>query len=231
MLFLADGFDGPNSAFDYSLADYIGPLATPGASLTKTSIDCPKEISGQTNGNTTFLNLDNVAGLFPFENEFFDVIAMRKGLCFCLSTDQSCGGLIYDTPATTTFFKEVVRVLNKKNPDAAVFLTGRFKAKLSDGALTFEQERVAETALRETLGSIAAEFPELQIEMIYLGLPVHVVQGMFGVSLEKIKDADGIPLSPGHGPLKGDEVVPLLDGIRITIRTPALPVFEHPRSW
>ena len=75
-------------------------------------------------GNRELVAVNNTER-FPFESNTFDVVVLRRGLCVCHG-DKCCGGFNPFTPQSQSFFREAVRVMNKKNPDARIILHGSY---------------------------------------------------------------------------------------------------------
>lgn len=66
--------------------------------------------------------VDNTQTL-PFLDNQFDAVVLRHGMCICES-DYCCAGFVSESDAAQAFFAEVIRVLNKQNPNAFAILQG-----------------------------------------------------------------------------------------------------------
>ncbi len=60
---------------------------------------------------------------FPVNDNSFDRIILRKGLCQCHSS-SCCAGFSPHGPQAKQFFREVIRTLDKRNPNAFAVLHG-----------------------------------------------------------------------------------------------------------
>lgn len=76
-------------------------------------------------GNLSTMFMDNTKR-FPFPNNTFDTIVMRRGLCICGESGHVCGGFMPISNECRQFFEEVTRVLNKTNPKAKAVLHGTY---------------------------------------------------------------------------------------------------------
>lgn len=74
--------------------------------------------------NLNLIAVDNTES-FPFDSDYFDVVVLRRGLCVC-NHNRCCGGFAPLSVDAKSFFREAVRVMNKKNPSARVVLHGSF---------------------------------------------------------------------------------------------------------
>lgn len=61
---------------------------------------------------------------FPFEDDSFDAIIMRHGLCFCGGDEVSCAGISTRIGPARHFFGETARTLNKENARSLAILQG-----------------------------------------------------------------------------------------------------------
>lgn len=218
LLFLGDGFDTTQSNAEHSLAEYVGQLVDDQARIYKTDITCPEKLHGQSSGNLIYYRLDHREP-FPFESHQFDTIIMRKGLCFCNSVEESCAGLKYGSAQTRQFFSEVVRVLNRNNSRATVFLTGVFRARISQGPLSFEEEQNSISQIQEILSDLESQNQDLIFEMIYTDVPLPFLLNEVGVRFNRIRNLQGHFLSKeGSVQNTQSQKVRFFEGIRIRVK-------------
>mgnify|MGYP003995640107 CR=1 FL=1 len=130
ILFLSDGIDD-TFGFRNEVKNIEGALSLgervsghfPGKKVVQTDFNI---VGSTTKGNLTQMHLDNTAD-FPFNDETFDLIVMRKGMCLCCRR-QPCGGFSSKHAASKQFFTRVIESLNLKNPKAMAILHGQEKA-------------------------------------------------------------------------------------------------------
>jgi hypothetical protein len=136
VLILADGC--PDATHPGSLADNFLECAQ--LEIHRTDIDyklqpaaplrprTPNTIAKQGNEDANIVvceHLDNRAP-FPYPDGYFDVVAMRRGLCICPGEPEiygGCGGVSMQEEVAVHFLSEVCRVLNKL-PGSAAYLHG-----------------------------------------------------------------------------------------------------------
>lgn len=202
----------------YSIAEMIEPDTKPETKIYKTSLDCPEEKSGKSEGKIHSLKLDHTQP-FPFHDQEFDLIVMRRGLCFCESSLKTCGGLELG-PETELFFQEVVRTLNSGNPKAAAYIEGSFLARLGRGKVAYEQEQVYLNRVESLLRTLEERNPHLKFEMIYRSRPLSYFIFATQFDFDLILDADGIPytekfdLNPETFKISFEQ----FDGVKISVR-------------
>lgn len=126
LLFLSDGL---NRADHFSLGPQVA-RAFPQKRVISVDFGYPGSIE---NGNLKLMSLDNTKA-FPFADNSFDTIVLRRGLCVC-HQNQCCGGFLPDSAEAKNFFREVVRVLDKRVSHSKAVLHGAY-------AVTPEIERV-----------------------------------------------------------------------------------------
>ncbi len=68
------------------------------------------------------VSVDNNQKL-PFQDNEFDLIVLRYGLCVCYD-QKCCGGFSPESDEAQQFFFEVARILNRNNPNSMVILHG-----------------------------------------------------------------------------------------------------------
>ncbi|OFZ18949.1 MAG: hypothetical protein A2X94_13450 [Bdellovibrionales bacterium GWB1_55_8] len=117
VLFLSDS--SQTTVNGLSLGSAIAE-AYPEKSVVRTDFAFADEITG----NLSTRYMDNTKP-FPFPDNSFDVIVMRRGLCICHGS-RVCGGFLPISEESRQFFSEVTRVLNKKNPRAKAVLEGGY---------------------------------------------------------------------------------------------------------
>lgn len=218
ILFLGDGFNSTQTNNEHSLAEYVRDFIDSKACIYKTDITCPDKLHGQSNKNLVYYRLDHQKP-FPFESNQFDTIIMRKGLCCCVSAEESCAGLKYGSTETQNFFSEIVRVLNKQNPKATVFLTGQFRSRISQGPISFEEEQKHESTLQEILSQLEIENPDLLFEMFYTDAPVPFLVHQARIHFKKIRDLMGHFISKKMTfQNAGFQKVRFFEGIRIRVK-------------
>ncbi len=177
LLFLAD-----TRQFDLSTRSYAGEVK-----LQKTVAKANREIQIFRGGlemtpgsyelekaHISTLVLDNLKP-FSFEDSSFDYVSMSRGMCHCMTSLTSCGGLLLDGKPDSQekvkgFFREIIRVLNKENPLAFAYLHGeQFEHSITThNNLMRTVEIVCQKRLLEVLTGLAPDYPSLEIKMIYL---------------------------------------------------------------
>lgn len=224
ILLLAELFSDNQTSSDYSVAEVINTVIRPDATIFQTSIDCPKDLHTKTRGKISYRNLDHTER-FPFQDNQFDTIIMRKGLCLCKNSKKqdpstTCGGIKLNTTKCKMFFQEVARTLNKGNPNATAFLQGTFKAKVGENfsTVSFEKEKELEKHIEETLDSLASDFALLKFEMVYIPMTIQTLIFTFGADFNYMRNDDGHLLSESRSLSFEtlDETIHLFDGIRIS---------------
>lgn len=93
----------------------------PDKEITRTDIGISRP---RREGNVTSLHMDNM-DTFPFQDNSFDTIVLRKGLCHC-HEGRACAGFCPNRRETKHFFGEVARVLDKSNPNSVAYLHGGY---------------------------------------------------------------------------------------------------------
>jgi len=106
-----------------------------------------------TSNNLTLVHVNNRLK-FPFEENSFDMIVMRRGLCLC-GGNETCGGIKLNRVDQKRFLFEVARVLNKNNPFSSAFL-------LNDNAGAFQDI----SGWQRAAADVIAKVPEIEIEII-----------------------------------------------------------------
>jgi hypothetical protein len=72
--------------------------------------------------NLELVEMDN-RRRFPFKDNRFDRIVLRRGLCVCYGK-LNCAGFAPDSEQAFSFFREVARVLDKKKKSSVALLHG-----------------------------------------------------------------------------------------------------------
>ena len=96
------------------------------------------------------MHLDNCAPL-PFAASSFDVIVLRKGICFCSrEKPASCGGLPDDVDGSAQIISEMVRVFDSSKPHSVMFLQGFYPHPvfLADKRMDFWDKVIAQLQQR-----------------------------------------------------------------------------------
>jgi hypothetical protein len=65
----------------------------------------------------------------PVEDNSFDIILLRKGICVCNGT-HTCAGFRAKSDEALNFFKEVIRILDKNNEKSIAVLHGEYGGDL-----------------------------------------------------------------------------------------------------
>jgi hypothetical protein len=108
------------------------------------------------------LHLASVNNADPvlFPDNGFDGILMVRGLCNCNADEErTCGGLPINVEGLSSFFKEVARILNKKNPFAVAVLQGAYRKDEDSNGLKLV---MIERALR----ILEKAYPDVQVSYI-----------------------------------------------------------------
>jgi len=210
ILFLGDGFDFK----DESLAEVTERFTRQDALILKTSLDCPIKKDGTREGKIVFKKLDHTQK-FPFDSNEFDTVVMNRGLCFCLNRRTSCGGIAFSKSEFKGlgFFREVVRVLNKKNPQAVAVMTGRFLSVIGRSSISVKRQKRVIDAIQKALEELEKEHPELKIEMVYGHFSVREILRS-GVELHEIEDDRVRSDLDDVGAIS----LPVFEGVRFSIR-------------
>ena len=72
--------------------------------------------------NWGYVKVDNLER-FPVKDNSFDRVVLRRGMCVC-HNEVCCAGFKPGSPEAGRFFSEVIRVLDKSNPNAFAVLHG-----------------------------------------------------------------------------------------------------------
>jgi hypothetical protein len=115
ILLLADGSER-------RVVDRLGPFLArefPKKTVLSADVDVGENLLIRNWGN---LKIDHLK-VFPVKDNSFDRIILRKGLCQCHSA-SCCAGFHPLGPEARQFFSEVVRVLDKGNPESFAVLHG-----------------------------------------------------------------------------------------------------------
>jgi hypothetical protein len=83
-------------------------------SIISTDFDSSKELSGSTPMEMKgFMNLNNLKTPFPFENDSFDLILMRGGICICDDQLNVPCAIPGNSDAALNFLIEINRILRR----------------------------------------------------------------------------------------------------------------------
>jgi hypothetical protein len=118
ILFLSDGV--PGKATHYPLGIQVN-RAYPEKRIVSADFGMMGKVQS---GNLTQMHLDNTRS-FPFPDNSFDTVVLRRGLCVCHS-NMCCGGFDPVSPEAQKFFREAVRVMNKNLPKSRIVLHGAY---------------------------------------------------------------------------------------------------------
>ena len=204
VLVLADGFKKKWA----QNAEYLQENLPPETSIYKTDIECPKELDNTKKDNLYYRQIDHNKE-FPFPDAFFDVITMSYGLCICQLQFVSCGGINMKAPATChypgagkerechcgdrcrckrsfSFFYEVPRVLNVKNPKSVAFLGGPFIGYKYPDLKPYENEAL--DGLRKLIPKLQKQFPAIDFKLVFVKTdPSNPPDQIICSKLEKLK--------------------------------------------
>lgn len=147
VLFVSDGLVTDPESFP------LGPRVAkkyPGKRIVSTDIKVREKDAW---GNFELMPMDN-AKPFSFADDEFDMIVLRQGLCMCLGP-SCCAGIKPGTPESRKFITEVVRVLNKKNPEAKAILHGSY-------GVTREMQK----KWQDLCSELEREFPSVRIDFV-----------------------------------------------------------------
>lgn len=118
ILLLGDGYERVYT----QLSTQIEKIVLPKTVIYKADIMAPT--NPMTKGNIVYQKLDHQQ-IFPFRDNSFDLIVGRRILCNCSGVQRGCGGLSTISPELMhQFLGEVVRVLDKSDPNAFALLHG-----------------------------------------------------------------------------------------------------------
>lgn len=157
ILFLGDYYSEEEGQI--SLADHIGESLGTTTWIYKTDMAIKDK---KINGNIVEQHLDHKKD-FPFEDNQFDYIIGRKILCLCEKGSNSCGGIDFASfENQKSFWKEIIRVLNKRNIKSYALIHGfRF-------GIFPAQERMADRFLERGLRELDKIWGQyLNISVIY----------------------------------------------------------------
>jgi hypothetical protein len=112
------------------------------------------------------VQLDNNA--LPFKEGSFDAITMRRGLCPCKGSTQTCGGIQLTRAATTSFLTEVATALNRNNPNAIAML----HADSAPPNGTTAQLRLWQRAARDVPRELGVEIEIMELEGKLTGIVI-----------------------------------------------------------
>jgi hypothetical protein len=133
ILLLSDG----TREVDFNLGDRLRKIY-PEKRIVSTDFAISETVHDQ---SFTQMHIDNTRKL-PFEDNSFDQITLSRGVCVC-HHGRCCAGFYPESDEAKNFFREVARVLNKKNPYAQAILHGSKN-------VTFEHQKVWEDYLFST---------------------------------------------------------------------------------
>ena len=179
--------------------------------IFKTSLSCPPEQENLRKGNIVSMRVDNRRNFGFFESNQFDVITMKNGFCCCKGPKETCGGIGMEQDRVFNFFSEVIRVLNKSNPNAVAFLQGSQMAFLGTSGVKMEQEERNQQMIQYQLLLLEDRHPEIEAEMFYKS-----VSGRH--ALLKFRASGPIITELTNGNL--EHPVKYLDGIFIRVKKP-----------
>lgn len=202
VLVLADTFETP-----FALAEEIRE-AFPQTHVYKTSLSCPEKLHNtEMKPGIKAVRVDHREE-FKFEDNQFDVITMKNGLCCCNGPEASCAGIGFTQDRALLFFSEVVRVLNKNNPNAVAFLQGSQMAFRGTN-LDMEEEAKNQLVLQHVLLQLEDIYPNIETEFFYKS-----VTGQY--ALLKLRASGPIVKELTSGDLQ--QYIRYLDGIFIRIK-------------
>lgn len=115
ILLLADGSET-------RATDRLGPLLArefPDKAVVSADVDVAENQLIRNWGHVKIDHLD----VFPVKDNSFDRVILRRGLCQCHS-NTCCAGFNPHGPQAKKFFQEVVRVMDKNNPNSFAILHG-----------------------------------------------------------------------------------------------------------
>ncbi len=226
VMILSDGFNDPNID-NYSVTDIL-KNSFQGETWIRGSLDCPEHLKDQKDGKVESKRIDNRFPL-PFSDDHFDTIVMRRGLCFCDSSNHSCAGLNYVDPTRTSLFFEVARVLNKKNFKSIAALQGRFNAILGHGLLSLSEENIQLFALKQTLKQVESNNSQIKVSIINLNTPIWLLMQMEGLEItefntmefvDRLKDENGTRvIRKVTFPDVLKQEIPIVDGVLIQVKS------------
>lgn len=207
ILLLGDTFESTPKRFP--MVQAILNFLKPHQEVYRTSLDCPPQLDSAQIGPVRNFKIDHRDPL-PFAESFFDVIVLRRGLCFCKGKEETCGGIGKRKFFLKQFFSEVARVLNKANPEAVAYLHGIHWAFTGRGALNHEEEAKIQKKMEAVLASIEQEYKDLRFTMIYRKM-------FFSDALEKFPFKAG---TLGASSNRTSEILTFFEGILIQVRGP-----------
>ena len=141
ILFLSDGQQEVWESLAEQVAQYY-----PEKSVVKTDVSIVGEHMTLPNLKSMFL--DNSKPM-PFDDNSFDLVVMKRGICLCHSPNCTCGGIIMTQESTQAFLSEVSRILDKNSANSLAFLHGDYGQTretlnmwVKAGQFVMEKERV-----------------------------------------------------------------------------------------
>jgi hypothetical protein len=222
LLLLADGFDVFSDGVFGRLTEVYSEESP---TIIRSGLECPRDLRTATpTGQITIHRRLNNNRPFPFEEGFFDLILMRRGLCFC-DPDQvetSCGGLDLEGELSERFFSEVCRTLKTSNPDAVAILHGLNLYARMLGSEVFKRGERRVEFLRRTLTQLEVLRPELKISLVFGKIPLaNLVRS--GCRVDELNTETGAPAAElvkqadEQGTRLGD--ITVLEGVLIQVRS------------
>jgi|GEM_PF-6515371 len=121
ILFLSDGAD---------VIDRLGPAIAqefPKKTVVSAELDIVED--GFLN-NWGLIRIDNTRP-FPAKDDSFDRVILRRGMCVC-HHGRCCAGFKPASPDARNFLRQVVRILNKKDPHALAVLHGMYDVGMGE---------------------------------------------------------------------------------------------------
>ncbi len=153
ILFLGDGFNKT----DYSLTEIVGSIVSKDTKIYRSDIECTQN-EVQLNIVSCYANHQRP---LPWDDDQFDTIVLRRGLCHCHSCEISCGGILNDFNSMKKFIFHVSRVLNKKNHSSSAFLHGETYSFCEP------HKKIFMNNLERAIQSVKYRFPELRYTLVH----------------------------------------------------------------
>lgn len=205
ILVLADTFETP-----FALAEEIHQLF-PHAYTYKTSLSCPESLDHtELSSKLMAVRVDHNED-FQFADNQFDVITMKNGMCCCKGPEVTCAGVGLTQDRAFHFLSEVVRVLNKSNPNAIAFLQGSQMAFRGTSGVSMEDEAKNQLMLQHVLLQIEDLYPNIEAEFFFKS-----VTGRYALLKFRASEAIVEELTAGNF----EDYIRYLDGIFIRVKGP-----------